>query len=148
MMMNTFARMLVLSALGLALAGCEMLAGGIPSRDLKPVPGTTPEAGDGQLRIANASTSDLYFIYVSPTSTDDWGPDQLDDDEILEPGQTLTLTSVGCTEYDIRIEYGEGGDACEVRSTRICGEVEMSFDDAKLSSCGASDASTESESEE
>ena len=85
------------------------------------------------LVIRNQSHWDIHRIYLSSTDSENWGPDQLDDD-ILASGQTLTLHGVSCDYYDVRI-VDEDGDACELRDVKLCSDKVWTIDDDELLEC-------------
>ena len=63
------------------------------------------------IRIVNNTGYDVYYLYISPSDSDDWGGDILGE-EILENGKTFTfelpypLSSYD--EYDIGMEDEDG----------------------------------------
>ncbi len=50
--------------------------------------------------IINDSDFTICYFYLSPTSAEDWGDDQLGDTTVL-PGETFTLTDVPYDTYDL-----------------------------------------------
>jgi hypothetical protein len=74
--------------------------------------------GDGDVtsvRVENSSSEPVYFLFVSPCTSDSWGPDQLGDD-ILQAGQGKTIT-VEPDCYDVRAVREE--DAAERRGIDV-----------------------------
>jgi len=59
-------------------------------------------------------------LYLSPVDDDEWGPDQLEED-VLEPGDTLTLTDVPCDDWDIMI-IDDDGDECILEEVDLCAD--------------------------
>ena len=63
------------------------------------------------VRIVNNTGYDIYFLFVSPSESDEWGDDLLGDD-ILEDGKTFTYQlpqSLNRTSlYDFGVEDEEG----------------------------------------
>lgn len=58
----------------------------------------------GSFLVVNDSSQDLYFLYVSPSSSSSWGPDQLGT-EILDPGESIEINGVPCgRDYDLKAE--------------------------------------------
>ena len=72
------------------------------------------------VKIINQSKWEIHHIYLSPTSDENWGPDQLED-EILEKGESLTLTGIDCDDYDIKV-VDEDGDECVIEEVSLCGD--------------------------
>ncbi|MDR1144417.1 MAG: hypothetical protein LBK77_09420 [Spirochaetaceae bacterium] len=59
------------------------------------------------VRIVNDTGEVIYFVYISPSESLEWGEDTLGG-EILEPGQTVTIplpSSAGSGNlYDVKLE--------------------------------------------
>lgn len=64
-----------------------------------------PAAADINFSFTNATETAIHYLYVSPSSSEEWGDDLLGDG-IVEPGETGTVTLTGdeC-EWDIRAEF-------------------------------------------
>lgn len=89
---------------------------------------------DSDLEFVNDSSWDIYEIYLAPSEDDEWGPDQLGDD-VLESGESLTLTDIPCGDYDILL-VDEDGDECTLEAVDLCGDsAEWVIDDEELLSC-------------
>lgn len=77
-----------------------------------PIPPTPepkqPQAEGGSLDIVNDSGETICFVYISTSDSEDWGPEQLGEDTILEPGQTFTITDIPPGTYDIKAEDCSG----------------------------------------
>jgi hypothetical protein len=74
---------------------------------------TSASSGESlpSIRIKNSTGHTVYYVYVSPVSSDSWGSDWLGDD-VLEDGNLVSLTlrsplSVEDT-YDIRLRDSDG----------------------------------------
>jgi hypothetical protein len=59
------------------------------------------------LTVRNRSANPVYRLYVSPSNTERWGPDQLGN-RVIVPGSDFTLTNILPGEYDLKAvdEYG------------------------------------------
>jgi hypothetical protein len=75
-------------------------------------------ADKATVKVINQSKWEIHHLYLSPTSDEAWGPDQLED-EILAKGDTLTLTGIPCDEYDIKV-VDEDGDECIIEAVDLC----------------------------
>lgn len=64
------------------------------------------------LEFVNKSKWDIHELYFSPADQKSWGPDQLGDD-VIEHGDTFTLTKIARDVYDVKI-VDEDGDSCEI----------------------------------
>jgi hypothetical protein len=70
------------------------------------------------VEINNKSDWDFHHFYLSPTDSDDWGPDQLGD-HVLASGTSFELDGVPCDSYDVKL-VDEDGDECVVPEVDIC----------------------------
>ena len=64
------------------------------------------------ITITNNTGYEVFYVYISPTTSDDWEDDWLGDDEVLSSGNSRTFTlnhplSVA-NQYDIRLEDSDG----------------------------------------
>ncbi len=65
--------------------------------------GDTGGEGDLSLEIVNNSGVDVWFVYVSPSSSADWGDDRLGAD-VLNDGESFTITGLAADTYDLKAE--------------------------------------------
>lgn len=88
----------------------------------------TAQAGQQDFTVYNDSAQDIYYIFVSPDYSEDWGNDVLAD-AILPAGTAIDIQVDGfgshCT-FDIQVAnaYGEtlefwGVDLCSVSSVYV-----------------------------
>jgi len=75
-------------------------------------------AKKASVQVINQSKWEIHHLYLSPTSENEWGPDQLED-EILAKGDRITLTNISCDEYDIKV-VDEDGDECVIEAVSLC----------------------------
>ncbi|MCD6285657.1 MAG: hypothetical protein J7M39_07090 [Anaerolineae bacterium] len=72
---------------------------------------TTVTAGasgaDVRLMVSNESSVEVCYVYISPTTGDDWGDDWMGEMESLQPG-TLRLFYVEPDIYDLQAEDCDG----------------------------------------
>ena len=93
----------------------------------------TPDL-DSELTIENESSFTMIGIYLSPTSSVQWGEDLLGRD-VLEPGDSLEISGIECGVYDIRI-VDEDDDECILESVDLClDQATWSIDDDELIDC-------------
>jgi len=64
---------------------------------------------DSSLTVINNSSQTLCYLFVSPITFDTWGPDQLGTQEVVPPGQRVTL-SMPSGRWDFR------GETCDQQS--------------------------------
>ena len=88
--------------------------------------------GAASITVQNASSFDIYQMYMSSSSDPNWGPDQLGTG-ILSSGSSLTLT-MPCDAYDIKI-VDEDGDECSVMGVSLCSDHAWVLTDQELLSC-------------
>ena len=70
------------------------------------------------IKVINQSKWEIHHLYLSPSSSKHWGPDQLGE-EILKKGESITLTNIDCDDYDIRV-VDEDGDECVIEEQSLC----------------------------
>lgn len=87
----------------------------ITSRDLLECQGT---AAATNITVVNDSWWEIYEFYLSPADDYDWGDDQLGD-EIIETGDSFTLTGIPCDDYDVKL-IDEDDDECIIEDVEIC----------------------------
>jgi hypothetical protein len=93
----------------------------------------TAIASAGQLRVVNNSDWDIHYLYLSPTSDSNWGPDQIPG-HIIPSGGSHVLTGIACGRYDIKI-VDEVEDECEIRDVRLCGNDTWTITNENLLPC-------------
>jgi len=106
--------LVLLAVLILALGALACVGGGadptaVPPTPVPPtaVPPTAApvESGLGSVDIVNNSSSKtICYVYISSTTSDSWGDDQLGSDNTVAPGQTFTITDVPVGTYDLRAD--------------------------------------------
>jgi len=102
-----------------------------PTEPPTETPPTAEPIGDTQsgsisLEVINQSDRDIWYVYVSPAKSDEWGEDRLGDSVILA-GETYVLEGIPSGIYDIRME-DENGDPVEVAwETRLEGATSMTI---------------------
>lgn len=92
---------LVLGALALVVAtlACSIGGGG--------------SAGPGVFRLNNQSGQTICFVYISPTTSSEWGSDWLGATEVVENGHTRDF-NVAAGDYDLRADTCDGTAIAEV----------------------------------
>lgn len=93
--------------------------------------------------LANASSWDIYELYLSPSHQSRWGPDQLGE-YVLESGMSYTLSGMRCGDYDVKL-VDEDGDECVVYEQYLCGDMgEWVLTDEELLECEGFETDTAS----
>ena len=102
----------VLLSLIVLLAGqfaCRALAGDpVQPAPLQQDPGqNTTDIGSStstySLTVKNESTSSICYLYISPDTSDEWGPDQLGSDNVLQTGESFEVFGIDPGLYDLRV---------------------------------------------
>ncbi|WP_133821926.1 hypothetical protein [Tahibacter aquaticus] len=73
---------------------------------------------DSNVVLTNKSAWAIHELYFSPTTSREWGQDQLGD-KTIENGDTFTLNGVPCGAYDVRV-VDEDGDECILEDVGLC----------------------------
>ena len=55
---------------------------------------------DVTLEVSNGTSAEVCYLYLSPPSAQNWGPDELGSEQTLMPGDAVTLSMVG-SFYDV-----------------------------------------------
>lgn len=53
--------------------------------------------------VENNSDIPICFIFISPSDSNDWGEDWLGDDEIIQPGESITFWVLPNQAVDMRV---------------------------------------------
>lgn len=85
--------------------------------------------------FVNKSSWNIHEVYFGPSSQKSWGEDRLGN-EILENGDTLTLTDVGRGKWDVLL-IDEDGDKCVLMGVQIDGNDRWEITDDDLLGCQA-----------
>ena len=95
----------------------------------------------GTVTIQNSSAWSIYELYVSPTTDDAWGDDQLGT-EVISTGESFDLTRVPCGSYDVKL-VDEDSDVCVLNAVDICGKSNTwVIDSESLLACQAGTTTT------
>ena len=101
-MVRTLLRALPVVALAFALSGCMSTTRYVPTG------GSSGGSGASLVVINNAPVS-VFYLYASPCSSDSWGPDRLDSDQVISSGETASFTMTpGC--WDLKAVFRDGTD--------------------------------------
>ncbi|HKR62262.1 MAG TPA: hypothetical protein VJZ00_00920 [Thermoanaerobaculia bacterium] len=73
------------------------------------------------VKVINQSKWEIHHLYLSSSTEDDWGPDQLGED-VLTKGDSITLTNIDCDTYDVKV-VDEDGDECVIEEVDLCGDA-------------------------
>lgn len=69
--------------------------------------------------VVNKSNWVITHLFLSATSEEEWGPDQLGK-SVIATGGSFKLTDIPCDTYDVRL-IDEDDDECVVTEVDICG---------------------------
>jgi hypothetical protein len=75
-------------------------------------------SGSGEFRLENESGQTICYVYISPTTSDVWGDDWLDDTEVIEDGD-VRLFDVPAGDYDLLATDCNQNTVAEVRLVTV-----------------------------
>lgn len=73
------------------------------------------------ITLINNSSREIRHVYLSPTSQDNWGPDQIGGSMIGSGGGSYTLNNVSCNQADIKV-IAEDQNGCFLYQVVACGQ--------------------------
>lgn len=59
-------------------------------------------------KVINAGGHQVDHVYISPISKNKWGPDQLESDQVIAPGHSVTWDVRTNCEMDVKVVYHDG----------------------------------------
>lgn len=80
-------------------------------------------ADKASVKIKNNSKWAIHHLYLSSTSDEKWGPDQLGD-EVINTGESFTLKNIDPDKYDVKL-VDEDGDECVVGGVPLSGGTDV-----------------------
>lgn len=72
--------------------------------------------------IVNDTGHAFADLFLSPSSSAEWGPDLLD--AILADDETYSVVNIPCDQYDLMI-VEDGGEQCLLPAIPLCGSDEV-----------------------
>jgi hypothetical protein len=87
----------------------------------------TEENTSAELNVLNNGAEDICYMYISLSSLDDWGSDQLDSQETIKPGASRVF-NVSTGEYDFRAKNCEDVVIQESYNNMVQGTTDWSVD--------------------
>jgi hypothetical protein len=109
----------------LALAGAALACSITPSVVESPAPlapvqtelpdpnAAPPQSGGGAVNVVNESGTTICYLYISPTSSDEWGEDWLGSAGTISSGDSQSF-EVAPGDYDLRVEDCDTSRIAEV----------------------------------
>jgi hypothetical protein len=73
------------------------------------------------ITVVNNSSRDIRHVYLSSTTQDNWGPDQLYGAAIGSGGGSYTLSNVSCEQTNIKV-ITEDQNGCFLYQVVACGQ--------------------------
>jgi hypothetical protein len=77
-------------------------------------------AADSYVEVRNLSNWVIIEFYMSPSDDPEWGEDLLGYD-VLETGDSLTLSNISCDYWDLMF-IDEDEDECVLEEVDLCGD--------------------------
>jgi len=101
--------LIALLLVALATMGCSLCP-------LIPSGPSGPSGGEGRasITLVNQGDETICFVYISPSSSDEWGEDQLGALEVIDPGEqrtfevepgTYDLMATDCDDNELDVEW-------------------------------------------
>ena len=87
------------------------------------------------VKFVNKSSWSIYYIYMSPSKSKNWGKDYLDGTVLIE-GETLTIRNVKKGKWDVKV-VDEDDDECILTEVDIEGDDTWVIEDKDLLNCQA-----------
>jgi hypothetical protein len=86
--------------------------------------------------IINQSKTTIYHLYVAPKDTSHWSDDALGEDEedALEPGDSVTLRDLDSGQYQFKIMV-DSDRACVISNVLLEGGKTLELNDEFLENC-------------
>jgi hypothetical protein len=81
---------------------------------------------DSVLTVSNDSSTDICWVYFSPTTSDSWGGDQLGVNQILDAGDSRTF-EVASNTYDILLADCGENTLLEEYEINVSGEYTVNY---------------------
>ncbi len=96
---------------------------------------STSDAMDADVfTLENGSSWALHALFLTPADSSDWGPNLLDQGPLL-PGDAVSVATVECSMYDVKILDETGGD-CVLEGFSLCfGDDGWTISDSDLLVC-------------
>jgi hypothetical protein len=95
---------------------------------------TTATLNGPSINIVNNTGYTVYYIYISPTASDDWGDDRLASDQVLMNNRSVSLQLPHpinvVNRYDIRLKDSDGDTYTKMNVlVSANGSIVFTFDD-------------------
>jgi hypothetical protein len=91
---------------------------------------------ESQVTFRNDTKMDINDLYLSRTSSNDWGKEQLGK-HTVRSGDSFTLSQIPCGNYDVKL-VDEDGDQCDISAVSLCAESHTwAIKDKDLMKCQA-----------
>ena len=85
-------------------------------------PSPAPNASTGTIRVTNATSSPIWFVYFSPCVSTEWGVDRLGDD-VIRSGNYMQWSSIATGCWDVKAVLDNGRAAERLGVTVNAGAV-------------------------
>jgi len=86
-----------------------------------------------QLTVINSSDYVMHHLYVSPSKSRNWGPDQLGK-ETSGRAERFTVRNIPDDTYDLKI-VDEDEDECIVENVEVSGTMTWTLTDTVIENC-------------
>ncbi|GEM_PF-2024296 len=104
--------------IGLRAALLMVLALVVTACGVSNVSGSSAGEGEYALVVTNGVGQRICYLYVSPSTSSDWGEDYLGENGVLENGGTFTVRVAEKGDYDLMVML-EGTKECDGEGRQI-----------------------------
>ena len=122
-------RLYILFAILLAACATPSVPLGVQQRSVPPL------TQKSQITVVNNIGFPIWYVFISPSTNNEWGPNLLEDGQIIdnEESVTLDLPSPGAEQYDIMLE-GSVGDIYIKYNQKVAANdtIVFTFDDIDI----------------
>lgn len=109
---------LAISVLAVAALACGSGGGG----------GGGGRSGSASLTVVNNSSTDIWYVYISPSDEETWGDDWLGS-KVISAGESYTITGIQPGTYDLLAEDSDHNELATEMEVEIDGEVTWTLSD-------------------
>ncbi len=72
----------------------------VPQTNMDQQQTNNTSGSSGDFYVTNASSAVICYFFMAPHTDTEWGPDQLGDQGVIQPGTTFTINGVPYDNYD------------------------------------------------
>ncbi|MEO6393263.1 MAG: hypothetical protein ABIP75_15540 [Pyrinomonadaceae bacterium] len=108
-----------LKRIALFVVMLAVLAGAAVFASTRATSASVRSAMPTEFMIVNQTEWTFTHLYISPSRSRKWGPDQLGARRVIAPGGSFTINNIPCGLYDVKV-IDHDGDECVVQEVPMC----------------------------